>query len=339
MSWEHGILLLKPDGYEIGLDKKLPLYFARYHLSVIAVHKRMMKREDVEQYIRTSFAVDRYCDYLCSGLVVAVLVAGAYAIDKLIRIKRQIRNAHGVTNNDMMNYIHSADLGNEHYIHMGFLFPELDQAKYSLYADMNVRVTPDQWKEEIRKIESNSNVSCIGMIIEVDDLVQMQQQIKKSRITPCCLYGVRFSCTDTTIDGEAFYLIGYFFCLSDIQVALAGRMKEARDIIRYIHAYGGVAVLDYMPYKICVYEILLQRLTDLGLDGVTAYDIRFSQNEVARIEYIAADILGLLLSGGTNGVIKCGTLSIDKVTFELFINKMNCNMLAAGEKGIDEIHG
>ena len=96
---------------------------------------------------------------------------------------------------------------------------------------------------------------------------------------------------------------------------------DAKTYIEIIHECKGISILDYTVYNNQIEETLTY-LKTLGLDGVVVYDLRYSLQEVAKLEYISADILGLLLTGGSNGQTNNGSLSIDKKTFDLLIDKI-----------------
>ena len=323
-SLEHGIILLKPDGVKMNLERKLYDHLKKIHLDIVAINKTKLSPQEVTKYIRTSFNVKQYADYMCSGPIIAVMVKGDYAIDKLIHIKREIRTALGVTCNDMKNYIHSADLGNEHYIQTKYLFPNLDEFYCGLYADMNVLVSFDNLCSQIYNIEKKSSVSYIGLLIDADKLLSFYDKMNSIHCNKLrILYGVRFSCKIKCKSNvwKNINIIGYFINIELLLLQDFQNIIDAKTYIEIIHECKGISILDYTVYNNQIEETLTY-LKTLGLDGVVVYDLRYSLQEVAKLEYISADILGLLLTGGSNGQTNNGSLSIDKKTFDLLIDKI-----------------
>lgn len=322
---EHGIILLKPDGVKCGLEEQLYSYFDKYNLKVVARRQTTLIPEQVIKNMRTSFDKEEYARYLCSAPIVATMVRGDYTIAKLIKIKREIRSSLGVTCNDMCNYVHSADLGNEHYVQTQYLFPMLDVSKCGLYADMNICVSAKKWRSEMRNLE-NSSLSYIGLIIDLAELIDYKESFygkKSSKFN--IIYGVRVKCKyKTRNDAYTVSVIGYFKNIGDI-LKVRLYLDEYCDLekcINIIHRCGGLAILDYIPYRKFISDDMLLRLKLMGIDGAVVYDVRYSMDEVARLEYVVADVLGLLLIGGSNGIITSGTLSIDRIAFELFLRRM-----------------
>ena len=320
---EHGIILLKPDGVNKNLEKKLYKHLEDNDLEIVSIKKTILRSEEITKHIRTSFNPNEYSQYMSSGPIIAVMVKGVYAIDKLIKIKRKLRSDLGVSCDDMQNYVHSADLGNEHLIQTKYLFPELDAGIHSLYADMNIPLSIKNLENQIDFIKTNSSVSYIGLIINPVELFSFYGISKHLHINKLnIIFGVRFPCVIKLKNNNfvPITIIGYF---KELKLILQNfkNIIDAKSCIKIIHMSRGVSVLDYLTYNEAFEEIILH-LKNIHLDGVNVYDLRYSLQEVAKLEYISADIHGLLLTGGSNGQTTDGSLSIDKKTFDLFMDKM-----------------
>lgn len=323
---EYGIILLKPDGVRKGLVDRLLQFIEKSNLEVIEIKKLILKKEDIIHYIRTSFDTNKYSDYMSSGYVIAVLVYGQYAINELIKIKRLLRSEHGFTCDDMMNLVHSVDLGNEYYSQFKLLFPERDIVKYSLYADMNLVLQEEEILNELYKLDITSNVSWVGIILEYGTIAKVIKEFykyKNNRLR--ALYGLKYKCA---FKDKIISVIGYLPETFDTTVVdTQNKVDETvESYINWIKENGGITVLDYRPLDELTEELLID-LRAIGLDGVVVYDPRFSQNEVAKLEYIVADKLQLALTGGSNGYARGGELTIDKKTFEILVKNLKLNHL------------
>ena len=260
---------------------------------------------------------------MSSGPIIAIMVRGNYTIDKLIKIKRKLRSDLGVSCDDMQNFIHSADLGNEHYIQTKYLFPELDATKHSLYADMSVPFSSTHSQEQLSFLKKNSSISYVGLLLDSNALTTHHDRLMHLHNNGLnIIYGIRFPCIIKLKTNKIIKItiIGYFKELELINQNIYETV-DAKSCIELIHQSKGISILDYSPYTEDFEEKLLC-LKGINLDGVNVYDLRYSLEEVAKLEYISADVLGLLLTGGSNGQASDGSLSIDKKTFDLFISKM-----------------
>lgn len=250
---------------------------------------------------------------MCSGEVILLLVYGEYAINKLIAIKRAIRANYGLDCNDMKNLIHSADLGNEFFVQFTGLFPDLDPVKYSLYADMNVRLPIDNALQSLLTLERSSNLSWIGVLGYEKQLLKIEKMSKLVSQKINIIFGITRQCL---FYNERLSFIGYLPCGVALNKVGLAMEVTAQTFIDRIRECNGITVLNYRVLD-DKSEKLLKSLKSIGLDGVVVYDPRFTQNDMARLEYLAADKYQLKLCGGTNGQIAPGMLSIDRTTFEI----------------------
>lgn len=321
---EYGIVVLKPDGIERGVLGLLVSMLEENNLSLITTKEIHMKYEDVIKTIRTRFDNDKYAKYMSKSKVIALLVYGEYAVGKLIDIKQTIRGKFGLSSNDMKNLIHSPDCGNEYYEHFNYLFPELSVAQYGLYADVTVKQcdTDEETLGKLHKLNETSSLSVVGILFEYgknSSLIQTYNASPGKNLQ--LLAGIVKECV---YKNENMNFIGYLppknqtitFDQNDILD------DSAECFISWVKRNRGVCILDYRPFN-SDSEQLIINLKDEGIDGAVVYDPRFSQEEMAQLEVIVEDDLGLLLTGGTNGCLAIGELAVDRTTFDKFTKVMN----------------
>lgn len=322
---EYGIILIKPDGVKANIIELLKSMLQKSNLTIIKTKQIYLKKEEVVANIVTKFDNEKYADYLSESEVIALLVFGQKAIATLIDIKQSIRALYGFSSDNMRNLLHSPDCGNEYFEHLKFLFPELNHVVYGTYGDLTVPAYGNEF-DLIKELDYLNNISCVnwvGILINYQvKLPDLEEFILRKSNQINLLFGV---CKKCIYKNEELQIIGYFHPNHKIPNRTDFVNNSIECYIHWIKEHQGVCVLDYRPFMDDS-EKLITELKELGIDGVVVYDPRYTQMEVARLEVICEDDLGLLLLGGTNNIIPIGSLGVDKTTFLKFANKINLQL-------------
>ncbi len=319
---EYGLIILKPDGVKKNLIGKLISLIINNKLKIIQIREKMLYESDIYNYFTSPFNSDIYAKYMTSGPIIAILVFGTSAGIKLRNIKAEFRERHGYSSKNMENLVHSADHGNEYNLQFNLLFPEKNICSYSAYADLAVSIDghDNNIISDIKKIQNDTNLSCIGLKIPAERKSNVIDQYYKSTDKELKLiYGItkEFNFMNRNIE-----IVGYLPFTTEItpNISINSLNSSISEYIKWIISNGGIPILGYIPY----YEIderFLINLKEQGLCGVHIYDIRRTLYEAEELEDIVYDN-ELIYIGGSNGIVKPGDVSIGKYEFDLFTSKL-----------------
>ncbi|MEK5521654.1 MULTISPECIES: nucleoside-diphosphate kinase [Heyndrickxia] len=315
---EHGLVILKPDGVQKGIEEELIKELKSNDIKIVHVSKRQLTKLQVLESFTSDFNMDIYSDYISRSDVIGYLVKGHYAGQKLRDIKQQIRSNYGYTSRNMENLIHTADHGNEYYFQFKQFFPELDIVKYSKFGDMNLRIDGDEQEitNTLLSLSEESNLSWVGIVTSIDRVLKTKEVIRELRnLSFNCIIGV--SATHN-FNGEILEIIGYLppsFTYTDYDNLSIEKIVSFEDFAAWINDLGGLMVLGYTSTS-KINLLLLNVLKRYMIKGITIYDARRDMRQIEDLEELVEDKAGMLFSGGTAGIVRGGEIALDRAEFE-----------------------
>ncbi|EML6324642.1 hypothetical protein QCQ60_004962 [Bacillus cereus] len=322
---EYGIAVIKPDGVKNNVLPELLFDINESYLKIIGAKITSLKKEDVLSNFYTKFDLDSYAMYLSSDNLIVLLVHGENAPYILRKIKLKMRKKYGLTSENMENLVHTVDPGSEYFYQFKLFFPELNQATYSTFADLNF-IFKSQNEEVILKklleIERETNLTYLGYIVNTNyssnSILRFYDcsEIQSMKI----LLGLKQS---FYISNTLIYLIGYLpSYIAKLPNIPTYINYDICSFIQWVKDLGGFTVLDYIPLK-NINTGMLIGLKEEGMAGAMVYDPRRSLNEVIQLEDIIESEVGLDFAGGSAGIVDAAELSIGKRDFMKLTNNLS----------------
>ena len=123
-AYERTFVMIKPDAFERGLDSKIMKSLEENGLTISKRIDGITKREKFEQlyqqYSNKNF-FEEWVNYLTNGQIRALIVEGEDAIDKVLKVKKQIRSEY-TPNEKRYNLMHSSDTVDDAMRESGIFF-------------------------------------------------------------------------------------------------------------------------------------------------------------------------------------------------------------------------
>jgi len=133
---EYTFVIIKPDGVEKQIESKLLSILSEFGMKPVLCNQIKLSKSDVKNTFIHSH--EAFLNYMSRSHLTAILVSGENAFQRLRLLKPQIRKFFGDMD-DMENFIHTPEAGNEYDLQFRTFFTELSSVKHSLYADMYVK--------------------------------------------------------------------------------------------------------------------------------------------------------------------------------------------------------
>lgn len=319
MKHEYGIVVLKPDGNNPYIKEELRSLLKTNNMTVVEESSKRLSKQDVENHFAPNDApLEAYIAYMTSADCHAILVHGNKVGIRLQELKKVFRERHGFNRESTANIIHTSDQGVEYFQQFPLFFPHLSLEQYCSVADMNVRLSKYDMCE-LTQIEKESNLSYLGIILETGQSCDL---IKKYRINGgelTLFYGIRRTFIWEEIE---ISIIGYLPVKYDeiSESTIGANAEDIGTFTQKVESLKGYLVLDYLPYEIFS-EDLYRFLKSLKIRGIMTYDPRRSLKEVEVLEDIVLDE-GFDNTGGSNGIVKIGKLTLGEFEFENILEHM-----------------
>ncbi|EML6324631.1 hypothetical protein QCQ60_004951 [Bacillus cereus] len=316
LNQEHGLFVLKPDSIEKGLLNDFLKFVINKKIEIVQVKVLKLNYQQALKHFSSIFNLEEYAAYMSRGQIAAILVRGEKIGKVLGEIKREFRKGFGYTSENMENLVHTADQGNEYYEQFKLLFPELELAKYTKWADMNILVRDNE--EEVIKIlkelEQGSNLVWAGVVQETGKKCNVIEEFEKEGGKLKTLLGLEHICKH---HNDQVSIIAYLpdTLKSTPNHTFLNEQTTAEEYIQWVKMIGGITVLNYKPLTELTKEFLLS-LKDIGLDAVHIYDARRSIDETEELEEIVESHCDLKFSGGGNGCSIPGEMALGHHEFE-----------------------
>lgn len=319
MKHEYGIVVLKPDGNNTAIKEQLISLLKNDDFLIIEESDRRLSKEEVENHFApNAVPIEEYTAYMTSSDCHAILVYGNKVGFRLQELKKTFRERYGLKKENTTNIIHTSDQGVEYFQQFPVFFPNLSLLQYCSVADMNVKLNKYDMNE-LFQIEEETNLSYLGIILDSNQSCDL---IKKYRANGGMLnlfYGIRRTFIWQSIEMS---IIGYLpMKYDEVPESIIGEKSE--DIVIFTNKIinlNGYLVLDYLPYEMFAVD-LYNYLRSLNIRGIVTYDPRRTLKEVEELEDNVIDE-GFDNTGGSNGIVKIGNLTLGEYEFENILDKI-----------------
>ncbi len=323
---EHSILLIKPDGVELGIEKQCEKIIAKYNLDIVKKKYLKVSREDIVNNFYYRFK--NYIDYMTSGQICAIFLRGKDAnMDEVMYIiKNHIRQLYSVSGKDMKNLVHATHCGTEFFLQRNLLFPEYISYKYTGGADLLVYYEDiKKNKMGFKKVLLESYIDTLGIITKNENDLCNIRKIAYMNIGIKIVIGIEKSFKTKNYEGT-------LICYTDAmkydcgnQVIAVNEINQLNDeIVDEINACDiQTFVIENEGKRKMKIKNLVQELIQDG-HNVQALVINTSNMSIdeAEVRYESANELNLYCIGGSANFEWFGLFGMSKSKVSNTLDKL-----------------
>ena len=323
---EHSILLIKPDGVELGIEKQCEKVIFKYNLEIVKKkYLKIYRKEIVNNFY---YRFENYIDYMTSGQICAIFLRGKDAnMDEVMYlVKNNIRQLYGVSGKDMKNLVHATHCGTEFFLQRNLLFPEYISYEYTGGADILVYYEDIiKNKTRFKKVLSESYLDTLGIITKNENDLCNIKKIAEMNIGIKIVVGIEKSFKTNNYEGTLINYTDAIKCDSKSQVIAINEINQLNaEIVDEINACDiQTFVVENEGKRKTKIKNLVQELKQDGIN-VQALVINTSNMSIdeAEVRYESANELNLYCVGGSANFEWFGLFGMSKSKVSNILDKL-----------------